>query len=67
MQFIHLEDITICQWPFILFDSHWHVIITSARRLCNHLGLYVCVCACVCVCVLCDCVLLYVCLYYYGV
>ncbi len=24
--------------------------ITSARRLCNHLGLYVCVCVCVYVC-----------------
>ena len=29
-----------------LFSS----IFTSARRLCNHLGLYVCVCVCVYVC-----------------
>ena len=26
-------------------------IVTSARRLCNHLGLYVRMCVCVCVCV----------------
>jgi hypothetical protein len=26
-------------------------IVTSARRLCNHLGLYVCMCVCMCVCV----------------
>ena len=26
-------------------------VITSARRLCNHLGLYVYVCVCVCMCV----------------
>ncbi len=37
--------------------------ITSARRLCNHLGLYVrmCVCMYVCMCV-CVCVCVYVCL-----
>ncbi len=28
-----------------------HNIVTSARRLCNHLGLYVRMCVCVCVCV----------------
>ncbi len=32
-----------------------HDLITSARRLCNHLGLYVCMCVWVCVCV-CVCV-----------
>ncbi len=25
-------------------------VVTSARRLCNHLGLYVCMCVCMCVC-----------------
>ena len=38
-------------------------LITSARRLCNHLGLYVCVCVCMCVCVyVCMCVCVYVCM-----
>ena len=32
------------------------IVITSARRLCNHLGLYVCVCVGMCVC-------MYVCMY----
>ncbi len=27
---------------------HWDRLITSARRLCNHLGLYVCMCVYVC-------------------
>ncbi len=37
-------------------------IITSARRLCNHLGLYVCMCVCMCVCV-CVCVCMCVCVF----
>ena len=36
-------------------------LITSARRLCNHLGLYVCMCVCVFTCV-CMCVCVYVCM-----
>jgi hypothetical protein len=39
--------------------DHCH-LITSARRLCNHLGLYACVYVCVCVCV---CVCVYVCVF----
>ncbi len=29
--------------------SRLNEVISSARRLCNHLGLYVCMCICVCV------------------
>jgi hypothetical protein len=28
------------------YKIHFIILITSARRLCNHLGLYVCMCVC---------------------
>ncbi len=33
------------------YEHILEALITSARRLCNHLGLYVCMCVCMCVCV----------------
>jgi hypothetical protein len=48
-----------CRVPCPKFSMRrLYKVITSARRLCNHLGLHVCICVYVCMCI---CV--YVCLY----
>jgi hypothetical protein len=54
--FITVQYINVCNSR--LLPPPGGYVITSARRLCNHLGLYVCVCVCVCVCM---CVCVYVC------
>jgi hypothetical protein len=46
-------------FPYLIVKIQ-NSFFTSARRLCNHLGLYVCVYVCMCVCV-CVCVCVYVC------
>ena len=63
--FLQADFVKLLKPAEVIIKIHFIILITSARRLCNHLGLYVCMCVftsarlcnhlglyvCMCVCV----------------
>ena len=67
VDYIHVEVANKSIYSLSIYDGllFTEVFVTSARRLCNHLGwMCVCVYVCMCVCVyVCMCVCVYVCVH----